>query len=89
MMVKNYMEDIVDVILPSVLGNYEDVCKCSKCMEDIKAITLNKLQPHYVATETGLVYTKINELVIQFRADVIKEVVKAIEVVSKSPKHKK
>lgn len=87
-MVKNYMEDIVDLILPSVIKGYKDVCSCSECLEDIKAITLNHLKPHYVATDKGEVYTKLNELVIQFRADIIKEIVMAMEKVNGNPRHK-
>lgn len=83
------MEDIVDLILPSVLNDCNDICKCSQCVEDMKAIMLNRLQPHYVVTERGLVYTKVNELVVQFRADVIKEAVMAIDIVSKNPRHTK
>ena len=37
-MVKNYMEDIVDLILPSVIKGYKDVCSCSECLEDIRLL---------------------------------------------------
>ena len=86
-MVKNYMEDIVDLLLPSIIKDYKDLCICRECMDDIKAITLNHLKPYYVATERGEVYTKVNELVVQFRADVIKEAIIAIENVSKNTRH--
>lgn len=86
-MVKNYMEDIVELLIPNIINDYSGVCKCPACVEDIKAITLNNLKPYYVATERGHVYTKVNELVIQFRTDVITEAVKAIEKVMKNPRH--
>lgn len=86
-MLKNYMEEIVDLLLPNILNDYNNICKCPRCIEDIKAITLNKLQPHYIVTEKGNVYTKVNELVTQFRADIIREVVLAVEIVSKNPNH--
>jgi competence protein ComFB len=82
------MEDIVDLLIPKIVNEYGDVCTCEECIEDIKAITLNHLKPYYVASERGHVFTKINELVIQFRTDVIKEAVIAIDVVSKNPRHK-
>jgi len=88
-LIKNYMEDIVDLKLPDILAKYTDICKCSKCIEDIKALALNKLPPHYVVTSQGLLYTKTNELVNQFDTDVITEIVIAIETVSKSPRHEK
>lgn len=86
-MLKNYMEVIVDIILPGVIDKYNNICKCSKCINDIKALALNSLQPHYVVTEKGQVYTKINELEIQFRADTIRAIVNAIEKVSRNSRH--
>lgn len=86
-MLKNYMEIIVDIILPGVLEKYNNICKCERCINDIKALALNNLKPHYVATEKGQVYTKVNELEIQFRADTISALVSAIEKVSKNLRH--
>lgn len=81
------MEDIIEEKLPAILNKYTDICKCQICVEDIKAIVLNKLPPHYAATEKGVLYIKTNELVTQFETDIIKEVVMAIEVVSQKPRH--
>ncbi len=86
-MLKNYMEVFVEDILPIVLKDYEQICKCPKCIEDIKAISLNHLKPLYVVTKQGEAYAKINEMQMQFKADIIKEIVRAIEIVSKNPKH--
>ncbi|WP_241428200.1 late competence development ComFB family protein [Clostridium sp. DJ247] len=81
------MEEIVDEILPTVLKNYTNICKCEKCVDDIKAKALNNLKPLYVVTEEGVVYSKINELVPQFRTDVLNELVQAVTVVCQNPKH--
>src|SRR5690554_1052757 len=86
-MLKNYMEDIVDEVLPGVLKEYKNICKCEKCLEDIKAITLNELKPKYVVTNEGVVYTKLKELNCQSRTDVLTKLIMAIEKVSKSPRH--
>ena len=86
-MIKNYMEDVVNQILPNILEKYEGICKCDLCIDDIKTMVLNNLKPHYIVTEKGRLYTKTNELVIQFNTDVIKEIVKATEIVSKNPRH--
>lgn len=88
-MLKNYMEVVVDIILPGIINRYENICKCSKCINDIKALALNSLKPNYVATEKGELYTKINELEIQFRADTIRALVNAIEKVSQNSRHDK
>lgn len=86
-MIKNYMEQIVDETLPTVIDKYTDMCKCEKCIDDIKAITLNNLKPLYIVTEEGAIYSKLKELEQQFKTDIISELIKAIELVSKRPKH--
>lgn len=88
MKVKNYMEDVVEHLLPDLLKQYPDLCHCSQCESDIKALALNSLTPKYVATDIGEVYTKVNELSIQFEADAIKAIIQAIQVVTQFPRHK-
>lgn len=86
-MLKNYMEVVVENYLPDILKEYEGICKCESCIEDIKAIVLNNLKPMYVVSDKGCLYTKVNELMIQFKTDVIKEITSGIEKVSKNPHH--
>lgn len=83
-MIKNYMETVVDHLLPTVLAS---ICTCERCQEDIKAIALNGLKPLYVVTDKGEVYTKVNEFVIQFRTDAISQLAKAAEIVVNNPSH--
>lgn len=86
-LLKNYMESFVDDLLPAVLEEYDNVCSCEKCTADMKAIALNNLRPLYVASEKGSLYVKVNEFETQFRSDVIKELMRAIEIVSKNVRH--
>lgn len=86
-MVKNYMEIVVDDVLPTVLKEHELKCGCERCVEDIKAITLNNLKPTYVASDKGIVYGKLNEMGIQFKADVISAIMMAIKKVEERPSH--
>lgn len=86
-MLKNYMEDVVDNVLNEVIIEYKDICVCKECIEDIKAMALNRLPPQYVSSERGLLYTKSKELKRQFKVDITREVVRAIEIVSKNPRH--
>lgn len=86
-MVKNYMEIVVEHLLPLVLEEYKDICICEKCIDDIKAIALNNLKPLYVVSERGELYTKVNELKIQFKIDTITAITEAINIVTKNPKH--
>lgn len=86
-MLINYMEIVIDNLIPTVLDKYSYMCTCQKCIEDIKAISLNRLKPLYVVSEEGQLYIKVNELTMQFKVDAITEIVRAIDIVSNNPKH--
>jgi len=89
-MIRNYMEEAVDHLLPIVLKGYNDICKCDKCIEDIKAMTLNQMKPMYSVTDKGSMYLKLGEeLEIQFKTDIMTQIVRSIEVVSNKPRHEK
>jgi competence protein ComFB len=81
------MEDIVRDTLENLISGREDICKCPKCKLDIVAWALNRLPPKYVVTDKGRMYTKLKEQEIQFRADVVQELTKAISRISKGPQH--
>ncbi|SDK51741.1 late competence development ComFB family protein [Natronincola ferrireducens] len=87
MKIKNYMEVVVNNLLPNILKCQEESCSCERCVADIKAIALNMLPPKYIATEFGEVYSKINALSIQFEADVTNAIIQAIDKVKKHPRH--
>ncbi|QXM05591.1 late competence development ComFB family protein [Crassaminicella indica] len=86
-MPRNFMEDIVNHLLPSVLEKYDHICTCDKCIKDIKALTLNNLPPLYVVSEKGKAFAKSNELDRQFQINVIQKIVAAIELVQKNVRH--
>jgi len=86
MKLHNYMEDIVSNNLEIIMER-EEMCKCEKCRLDVMALALNRLPPKYVVTQKGGIYTRLKELELQFKADVIREIVKAIEVVKRNPQH--
>ena len=86
-MVRNYMEIVVDSIMPSILKVFPNQCTCEQCLNDIRAITLNNLKPRYVATTKGELYSRVNEMSVQFETDVMKALIDAIAIVSKNPRH--
>lgn len=86
-MVKNYMEIMVEDILEEMLKNADLRCTCEICKDDIKAITLNNLQPIYVATQKGILYTRLKEFSVQFRADIVQEILSSIKKVNNNPSH--
>ena len=83
----NYMEDATREVLRRILPQSEAGCKCEKCQMDIIALTLNSLPSKYIVTNRGRVYAKLTELEQQFKADIVKEVTKAIKVVKDKPQH--
>lgn len=87
MYLRNYMEDAVDHVLPNLMKVFPKICFCEKCMMDIKALALNNLKPHYIVSDKGQLYTKVQEMSIQFEADVMKALIDAIAVVGAKPKH--
>lgn len=87
MLLRNYMEEVVDSTMQEILEHRDDVCKCDRCMMDIKALALNHLPAKYVVTDMGYVYTKIQELESQFKTDIAVAVTNALKIVRKNPRH--
>lgn len=85
---KNHMEYLVNEELERYLATKEEICKCEKCQLDMKAYALNLLPPHYVVSEKGYIYGKIEGMKQQFKTDVLKAIVEAVEKISKNPRHK-
>jgi len=83
----NYMEDMVQETYEDLLAQGQKFCGCDKCRMDVLAMVLNKLPPKYVVTQKGAAYTKLQALNLQFKTDVLKEMVKALNIVSKKPRH--
>lgn len=83
----NMMERFVDDKLAAMLEN-ENCCKCDRCLEDMKAIALNKLPAKYVSTHNGELFSKLDSTIRQNSVDLNIAVAAAIEAVSKNPSHK-
>ena len=84
LLMKNYMEEIVLSALDDILKDI-NMCKCDKCKLDIAAKALNDLPPQYVVTQKGEMYSKVNNLRIQFEVDVISAITKAAILVKRNP----
>ncbi len=87
MEIKNYMELVVDSLLPDLLERNSSICRCKQCRADIKAIALNNLPPKYIVAQRKDIFLKINELSIQFESEVVAAILEAIQKVKKSPRH--
>ena len=83
---RNYMEDCVMDMLPSVLAEVKG-CHCERCKMDILAQVLNKLPPKYVVTRKGHLYTKLSTIQAQFDVDIISAITQAASIVCARPRH--
>jgi competence protein ComFB len=84
----NCMEHLVDEQLKEYIKD-KGICACDKCIIDMKAYALNKLPAYYIISEKGYIYNKIDQMKVQFRVDVLKYIIEAVEIVSKYPRHEK
>lgn len=82
----NMMEKFVDEKLETMLAS-ETCCKCEHCIEDMKAIALNKLPAKYVSTRNGELFSKLDSTIRQNSADITIAVSCAIACVSHNPSH--
>lgn len=82
----NVMESIVDEKLGQMLKD-ENCCKCDRCLEDMKAMSLNQLPSKYVSTYNGELFSKLSSLMRQNSIDINVAVSYAIKVVSEKPSH--
>lgn len=87
--IRNYMEIIVQHTMDYMFNkkDFEDIKLEPKKLMDIKAIVLNSLPSKYVVTEKGEMYAKLDEFKIQTEADVITQIVKAVEIVRSNPRN--
>ncbi len=83
----NYTEELVKDALKDMLEKRDDICKCSLCWADMASLALNQLEPKYVTTQKGEIYSRLEEFKFQVKADVIINVTKAIEKVKERPRH--
>jgi len=85
----NYTERIVIEAINEILSQdkFNNTCTCKRCLIDIATYSLNRLPAKYISSHEGEVLTKILEFENQLQVDIISTVTKAIETVSKHPRH--
>ncbi|MBI4845945.1 MAG: late competence development ComFB family protein [Candidatus Omnitrophica bacterium] len=83
----NIMEDIVKKYLNDMFAMRFDVCKCDICKEDIVAYVLSRVPPKYVTSDSGAMRTLIDQTKVEQSSVILKELVKAMELVAEKPRH--
>jgi len=79
------MEELVEHILDDIISVYNKNICCDKCRQDIISISLNNLPPMYYSTKET--YHKIKSLDPQLQAKITTEIIKAMDLVKKNPRH--
>jgi competence protein ComFB len=80
------MELLVDEAIAKQSKHFR-VCKCEQCVEDIKCLALNRLEPHYVSSDKGELFTKASTLAAQNKMDIDIAVMTAFNIVKDNPRH--
>lgn len=85
--VTNIMELVVDEQFPVVMQKFPGACCCKQCLSDIKTMALNGLKPHYVSSERGNLFERINTSDMIIKVDVLRAMTEAAEKVTSHPHH--
>ncbi len=85
--IENYIEKIVREELHTLCEKDKTICQCPNCYQDILTLTLNNLHAMYVSSDIGHIMTMFNLSKDQLQAQVMVELLKAIEKVKQNPRH--
>ena len=82
----NVMQVLVEEKAPRYVKMF-GLCSCNRCMEDVKAITLNHLPSKYVVLEQGDLIPRLTVYEGQFSSDITAQLLKACKMVMERPHH--
>jgi competence protein ComFB len=86
--IENLNEELVIELIKKVLNEDETICRCQLCIEDIFALSLNKLKPLYVqSTFKESTFKDYDLTKILDREKVLAAVNEAVKTVSRHPHH--
>lgn len=87
MAIYNVMEEVVRDVLHQYKNELHLSCDCDRCIDDIMAISLNQLKPHYIVNEKHRPYIRAGHVADrQGATNILSTVVKAARIVSESPR---
>lgn len=87
MKINNIMEEFVFKHLDKMMNSDENIYKCEKCRMDVAMLALNNLNPHYVSTDKGNIYTNISLYEKSNEIDIMCALGRAIKIVGDNPQH--
>lgn len=87
MSIHNVMEEIVSEVLVKYKGDLQLTCGCERCLDDIKAISLNNLPPRYIVQMKHRPYVRAPYTADrQGVTNIMSVVTQAAGIVSKNPR---
>ena len=84
---RNIIEEIAKDFLNNALELRYDICTCSRCKSDMLAHVLSRIPAQYATTETGILYTIIEQTRIEKKVEIARAILGAIEAIGKNPHH--
>ena len=82
----NVMQVLVEEKAPKYVEMF-GLCTCKRCMEDVKAYTLNHLPPKYVVLEPNDRVPRLTVYEGKFSSDITAQLLQACKVVMQTPHH--
>ena len=82
----NVMQVLVEEKAPKYVQMF-GLCSCERCMEDVKALTLNNLPPKYVVLERGDMIPRLTVYEGKFSSDITAQLLQACKLVMERPHH--
>ncbi|MCI8285614.1 MAG: late competence development ComFB family protein, partial [Firmicutes bacterium] len=82
----NVAEELVRSKVTSLMQS-NNMCTCSRCTNDVVALTLNKVPPKYVVTHKGILYARINACLPQYQTDLVTAISEACLTVKNHARH--
>lgn len=82
----NVMQVLVEEKAPKYIKMF-GLCDCERCLEDVKALTLNHLPPKYVVLERGDMIPRLTVYEGKFSSDITAQLLQACKLVMERPHH--
>lgn len=82
----NVMQVLVEEKAPKYIQMF-GLCSCRRCLEDVKALTLNHLAPKYVVLERGDMVPRLTVYESKFGSDITAQLLQACKLVMERPHH--
>lgn len=90
MIIHNYIEDLIKIKITQLIANRNDICKCDKCLSDMVAYAINGLPTIAYVTSDGGIHREVQNFTNdKLKIEIATRCIKAIEIVTKNPRHHK